>query len=142
MFDTINLASDQAVRDMIGYQPRERRGKNGGFSRVELEQMRALIFMGVSDAKIQLVMECGQEQPRRMRKTMGTKNVHQATCHPERPHAAKGMCRKCYDITRRMSKVPSCHPERKYKANGMCAGCYLKASRKAPAPCPSPDAKP
>jgi hypothetical protein len=52
-----------------------------------------------------------------------------ATCHPERPHLARGLCRSCYEKAKRNGtldghKKAVCHPDRNHWARGMCSHCY------------------
>lgn len=49
-----------------------------------------------------------------------------AICHPERVHAAKGMCYECYTRGMPRAKRASCHPGRIAQTNGLCKSCYDK----------------
>jgi hypothetical protein len=59
----------------------------------------------------------------------------QATCHPERPNCAFGMCQQCYMQWRRTAPIgedeprATCHPERRAWSNGLCEPCYQKQWR-------------
>lgn len=44
--------------------------------------------------------------------------------HPDRKHAALGMCSACYQ--RSGSSRATCHPERRLRADGLCNACYGK----------------
>lgn len=46
--------------------------------------------------------------------------------HPDRPHAARGMCHACYQKSKAGWTASSCHPDRPVLANGLCAKCYRK----------------
>lgn len=59
----------------------------------------------------------------------------QSTCHPDRPHRAKGLCDTCYnreyfrkthkgDDTKPYAQVATCHPDRPHIARGLCRECY------------------
>ena len=115
-----------AIQSMIGFQHRERRGV--GFNRVETEQIRALVLMGLHDSKICQVMKCDHHAPNKIRKLMGVPRVvKMADYHPDRVHSAGGLCRSCYDIARR-ARPPSCHPDRpQYRSKGLCKECYLES---------------
>lgn len=51
-------------------------------------------------------------------------------CHPDRKHAARGLCGPCYQRLKRNDALPSeraqCHPDRPHLANGLCVSCYNK----------------
>lgn len=53
-----------------------------------------------------------------------------ATCHPDRKHYAKGLCKICYEGSNRTRKgerqpvMATCHPDRKHKGHGLCNACY------------------
>lgn len=60
-----------------------------------------------------------------------------ATCHPDKPHVAKGLCQPCYskfwanEHKVKSVKIPSfaeCHPDRLGVRYGKCADC-LRAER-------------
>lgn len=91
---------------------------------------------------------------------MANLNVR-ATCHPNRLHAAKGLCAACYakqhhDRNREkrnaqarvryqglrvglgLTKPAPCHPDRPLHAKGLCAPCYqvqYRRGRKQSQPC-------
>jgi len=49
------------------------------------------------------------------------------TCHPDRPHVGKGLCRKCYIKqwhNNRKHRKAKCHPSRTDHAKGLCFTCY------------------
>jgi hypothetical protein len=56
----------------------------------------------------------------------------QATCHPDRPNCAFGMCQPCYMRSRRTAPLgenearATCHPDRRNWSNGLCESCYRK----------------
>ena len=55
------------------------------------------------------------------------RQVKTNTCHPEKPHWAKGLCSACYQAKRNPPKpltVNTCHPERPHLAKGLCNACY------------------
>lgn len=64
-----------------------------------------------------------------------------ATCHPDRPHLARGLCNSCYQSwwkaenpekwADRQKKKPraTCHPERAALARGLCSTCYRREWR-------------
>lgn len=45
-------------------------------------------------------------------------------CHPDRRHAALGMCGPCYQ--RGAAQRATCHPDRRLRADGLCNACYGK----------------
>src|ERR1019366_9014362 len=47
-------------------------------------------------------------------------------CHPNRPHAAKGLCKQCYCRERYERIRPTCHPNNSYHSKAMCSSCYYK----------------
>jgi transcriptional regulator with XRE-family HTH domain len=58
-----------------------------------------------------------------------------ATCHPDRPHRAHGLCNTCYGAQwdaahgprpRTRSTPAPCHPERLHHAKGLCRTCYAR----------------
>jgi hypothetical protein len=59
----------------------------------------------------------------------------QATCHPDRPNCAFGMCQPCYIQWRRTAPLgenepgATCHPDQRVWANGLCEACYQKQWR-------------
>ncbi len=53
-----------------------------------------------------------------------TKVARIPDCHPDEPHAAHGMCRKCY--AKGGAARATCHPEKRLVANGLCSACYSK----------------
>lgn len=57
-----------------------------------------------------------------------TSSTRQATCHPDKPVHAKGLCQPCY---RRASHgvAASCHVDRPHYAKGLCSSCYWKERR-------------
>lgn len=70
----------------------------------------------------------------------GRKPRAKATCHPDRPHVARGLCRKCYGRAQykgaldnndkvRVQKQATCHPDRAHTAHGLCAECYAAKYR-------------
>lgn len=72
--------------------------------------------------------------------------MNTATCHPDRPHYSKGMCKRCYAMHRHRIRTnwaaqerhvgdpPLCHPDRPYEARGLCGACYQRyRNRKDPA---------
>ena len=76
---------------------------------------------------------------------MNTKKRPMATCHPDRPHCAHGLCNSCDSSKRRkekvvrtgltyrqvFSKTPAiCHPDRMAESHGLCAPCYQAQLRK------------
>jgi hypothetical protein len=56
----------------------------------------------------------------------GAKGIPPATCHPDRPHLAKGLCGACY---RRARPRSECHPDRPEVADGICGPCYQRRWR-------------
>jgi hypothetical protein len=75
---------------------------------------------------------------------MGQKIRPPATCHPDRPHWARGMCTSCYQTWWREEnperyaerlknqRRATCHPERPVLARGLCSSCYRAERRKEP----------
>lgn len=63
------------------------------------------------------------------------------TCHPDRPHKAKGLCHQCYykhyhaakGRCRPYRRKPECHPDRYHAGNGLCRTCYNKTPERAAA---------
>lgn len=63
----------------------------------------------------------------------------QASCHPDRKHWARGMCKQCYTKYKnsirflsvgRKKRTPECgHPERRHVGHGKCPACYAKWKR-------------
>jgi len=65
-------------------------------------------------------------------------NVRMATCHPDRPHLAKGLCSTCYESERAKTRIGNrwkegaegkrakCHPTRRNFAHGLCKDCHHK----------------
>jgi hypothetical protein len=59
----------------------------------------------------------------------------QATCHPDRPNCAFGLCQPCYVQSRRHAPLDdgtiraTCHPDRRHWSNGLCEPCYNKQWR-------------
>lgn len=58
-----------------------------------------------------------------------------ATCHPELPTHAKGLCNTCYrrynrsfqqKNPRRERPAATCHPDRPHRAFGLCYSCYQR----------------
>jgi len=49
-------------------------------------------------------------------------------CHPDRRHAAFGLCEPCYNADRAQRVKATCHPDRPLVAGGLCNSCY-KAAR-------------
>lgn len=47
-----------------------------------------------------------------------------ATCHPGRPHAARGLCFECYQQQYPKARRAPCHPGRIIWARGLCKSCY------------------
>ena len=47
-------------------------------------------------------------------------------CHPERKHAALGLCRACYQKDRADRPRSECHPERPAVAHGKCGACLSR----------------
>lgn len=60
-------------------------------------------------------------------------NARRPTCHVDRRHRAKGLCRPCYDKAYK-AKPSACHPDREVHSNGQCSSCYSKAYRAAHRP--------
>jgi hypothetical protein len=63
--------------------------------------------------------------------------MRMATCHPERKHAAKGLCRPCYlDYWAKhtVHRAATCHPERPVVGYGLCQSCYHVARTKGTLP--------
>jgi hypothetical protein len=56
-----------------------------------------------------------------------------ATCHPDRPYKAKGLCWSCYSQTMHKNnpRKAGCHPDKPHYAKGLCSWCYKKENRKA-----------
>lgn len=52
-----------------------------------------------------------------------------ATCHPDRRHLARGLCRACYQKAKRTRA--KCHPDLPEAARGMCQACYARYWRAA-----------
>lgn len=56
-----------------------------------------------------------------------------ATCHPNSPLLARGLCSSCYSKWLRKQRVPSkCHPNKPefVLGSGICQSCYLREFRK------------
>ncbi|WP_129141484.1 endonuclease domain-containing protein [Modicisalibacter coralii] len=53
-------------------------------------------------------------------------NHKKAKCHPDRRHAAKGMCFECYAEQYPKAERATCHPDRLRRAHGLCKSCYDK----------------
>lgn len=51
-------------------------------------------------------------------------NYKPAPCHPERRHAAKGLCFPCYNALYPKAQRATCHPDRIAHTGGMCRVCY------------------
>jgi hypothetical protein len=51
-------------------------------------------------------------------------NHKPAACHPERRHAAKGLCFICYNAKYPKAKAATCHGDRIAHAKGLCRSCY------------------
>lgn len=49
-----------------------------------------------------------------------------ADCHPEKKHAAHGLCAACYRRDLDSKPRATCHPELPHVADGLCARCYAK----------------
>jgi len=57
-----------------------------------------------------------------------------ATCHPDKKHHAKGLCKYCYKKAYRIAhsktglpriiRFSTCHPERKHYIHGQCYQCW------------------
>jgi hypothetical protein len=47
-------------------------------------------------------------------------------CHPDRRHAANGLCGACYQRDHENRMGAACHPDRAMLANGLCRACYSK----------------
>lgn len=50
-----------------------------------------------------------------------------ASCHPERGHVARGLCKPCYrqwDKQRKQQLRATCHPDKQLHAKGLCSTCY------------------
>lgn len=47
-------------------------------------------------------------------------------CHPDRKHAANGLCGACYQRERAERPRATCHPARAMLADGLCRACYSK----------------
>lgn len=55
----------------------------------------------------------------------------QASCHPDRVHAAKGLCFSCYsEKFNPKAKRATCHPGRVAHVKGLCRSCYDKELKK------------
>jgi hypothetical protein len=61
-----------------------------------------------------------------------------AACHPDRRHAGRGLCLRCYSkaryhgtlLPRKLEKcIPKCHPDRPIFAHGLCSKCYYRLKR-------------
>ncbi|MGW0169551.1 endonuclease VII domain-containing protein [Streptomyces sp. NPDC003343] len=64
-----------------------------------------------------------------------------ATCHPDRPHVARGLCGSCYqrewkaenpekwEARKRGKPRATCHPERPALARSLCSTCYRREWR-------------
>ena len=67
-----------------------------------------------------------------------------AKCHPDRLHAAHGLCRSCYVTKWRLEnperyalqpsrqKMATCHPDKRELARGLCNTCYRREWRSDP----------
>ena len=53
-------------------------------------------------------------------------------CHPGRPHIARGLCRACYERTKRRA---TCHPTRPHAAFGLCTVCWRHSPSRRRASC-------
>lgn len=51
-------------------------------------------------------------------------NFKPAPCHPDRRHAAKGLCFPCYSERYPKAKRATCHPDRVAHVGGFCRVCY------------------
>ena len=47
-------------------------------------------------------------------------------CHPDKPHAAHGLCDGCYQKENSLKPRATCHPSRGHVANGLCRSCLSK----------------
>ena len=62
----------------------------------------------------------------------GTAGRTPATCHPDKPMHAKGLCSTCYRRTVRVPKprrerpFSDCHPDRRQHSHGLCYSCYQR----------------
>lgn len=71
----------------------------------------------------------------------GSVNKRPATCHPDKPHLARGLCAACYrrdwvarnpeqaKRTRKEGPKATCHPALPHVARGLCATCYRREVR-------------
>lgn len=50
-----------------------------------------------------------------------------ATCHPDKKHHAKGLCRECY--RKAIRKMSTCHPDKREYQNGLCSACFKSQNR-------------
>lgn len=51
-----------------------------------------------------------------------------ASCHPERPYLAKGLCQACYQYKR--VERATCHVDRpRFTSDGLCRRCYRQKAR-------------
>ncbi len=67
------------------------------------------------------------------------KNNRMAICHPDKPHAARNLCRQCYTnakqrkdwvpVGRPVTVIICGHPERRHVGHGRCPPCYAKNLR-------------
>lgn len=55
---------------------------------------------------------------------MSREQYRPATCHPDRRHAAKGLCFPCYQGAYPKAKRATCHPDRIAISKGLCRSCY------------------
>ena len=53
-----------------------------------------------------------------------------AKCHPDRPHAAKGLCFACYCQQYPRATRAKCHPDRLAYIDGLCRSCYDRDLKK------------
>ena len=64
------------------------------------------------------------------------KYIHCAECGRNKPHGAKGLCKKCYDYQRRKGDAgclihcSECGRNEKHHAKGLCRKCYWRNWRK------------
>jgi len=68
---------------------------------------------------------CRQCAAARQRKgSPGPRRKALPTCHPDRPHKARGLCGACYQA--KVLKRATCHPGRPSLSGGLCASCFRK----------------
>lgn len=76
---------------------------------------------------------------RTQKKTGAPKKYRMASCHPDKPHSARGLCQQCYTnakqrkdwvpLGRQVTPITCGHPDRRHVGHGRCPSCYAKHLR-------------